>query len=98
MNKAQQMVNKELSLQMKNWGLEHDIKYHGSEGLAEAAIIISQREEPKTDGYNGDEWFFVLWHKHKNDPIRRYAIAAAMLQNAIECSIYERGLRFTGET
>lgn len=97
MHPADSMIAQELKIQQEQWGLEHDIQAHGSEGLVEAAGIIAGRDRPHTteyqDGpYDEDQWFIQLWHKHKDNPARRYAIAAAMLNSAIACYVYEQGL------
>ena len=92
MKHARNLLNRELESQRTQWGLEHDIQNHGSCGLVEAAQIICSQNQPSTDGYEGNEWFFELWNKHRDNPTRRIAIAAAMLMSAIECSVYERGL------
>lgn len=97
MKYARQLLEAEIKAQREKWGLEHDIEQHGAAGLAEAACIIAGAERPRTDEYldgpySEDQWFIRLWHKHKGDPSKRYAIAAAMLLSAIECAVYEKGL------
>lgn len=91
MKESISMVSAEIRRQKESWGLEHDIEEHGSTGLVEAARIICSTLEPETSGYEGNEWFFKLWHKHKDNPEKRYAIAAAMLHSAIDCRLYEKG-------
>lgn len=93
MKESEIMVNNELRRQREKWGLEHDIEVHGSDGLAYAARIILDPHEPSTSGHDGNEWYFELWRNHRDNPEKRYAIAAAMLHSAIECRIYERGIR-----
>lgn len=88
---AIQLVQHELIDQRNKWGLEHDLENHGSQGLIEAAFIIASPFVPDTAGYEGDEWFFQLWRVHENNHPKRLAIAAAMLQSAIECTVYEKG-------
>ena len=88
---AARLVRQELVSQRKKWGLEHDLENHGPQGLIEAAFIIASPFVPDTAGYEGDEWFFQLWRVHEKNHPKRIAIAAAMLHNAIECSVYENG-------
>lgn len=90
---SDQMIRRELQSQNDQWGLQHDVEEHGSAGLAEVAALLVQPNCPDWDreGYDEEQWFVQLRKKHENDPARRYAIAAAMLRNAIECLVYEQG-------
>jgi len=65
---ATRLIQHEIEYQCQKWGLEHDLKHHGSAGLAQAARIVASFNEPDTAGYYGDEWFFKLWHKNKHNP------------------------------
>ena len=71
MNEAKRLIDNEIRRQRENWGLEHDIEEHGSVGLVYAARIISDPYEPSASGYVGDEWYFKLWHKLKDNPEKR---------------------------
>ena len=87
------IVMMELEEQTMKWGLEHDIKHHGGYVLREAASIIASVTEPSRENYSGDEWYFKLRDKHKEDPIKRMSIASALLICAIDCAIYEEGVK-----
>ena len=88
---AARLIQHEITVQRQNWGLEHDLNNHGSQGLIEAASIIASPVLPSREGYEGDEWFFQLWKVHEKDHPKRIAIAAAILHSAIECAVYENG-------
>lgn len=90
MSVSDQMIARELQSQDKQWGLRHDVDEHGSSGLAGVAGLLIERERP-SDLDDCHDWIVELWDKHANDLPRRYAIAAAMLRNAIECFVYEQG-------
>jgi len=85
-------VAREVKKQRKQWGLEHDLK-HGSGFLMEIAQIFACPNRPDDSLNYGDEWWFSLWDKHKDNPIRRLAISAAFAHAAIECLVYEDGLK-----
>lgn len=89
MNRANEMIQREVYHQKRKWGFEHDLENHGSQGLIEAAMILISPNDPDLN----DEWFIQLRKKYKDNPTRRYAIAAALLHAAIDCKIYEQGLK-----
>lgn len=92
MERSLNMLHAEIKKQKERFGLEHDIEYHGSRGLAEVAVILASEVVPNSGAYEEHQWFMKLREKHKDNPTKRYVIAAAMLLAAIDCAVYEKGL------
>lgn len=84
------IVSKELKKQREKYGFEHDIVEHGSKSLAEIAGLLISPTPPDREIYE-DQWFVSLYEKHCDNPVKRYAIASAMLCSAIDCKMYEYG-------
>lgn len=72
----------------EEWAFEKAMESHGASGMVHAVRLLLSEVPPRG---GAEKWIKDLHKKYEDDPVRRYAIAAAMLHTAIDCKLYEIG-------
>ena len=88
--RATNIIKHAIKYKGSEWNFNNVMEKYGADNVIYFARMMLDRFPPPS---GAEKWIKDLYEEHKDNPVKRYAIATGMIHTAIDCKIYEIGWR-----